>query len=87
MMMMMMTIMMMITINISTIPYHTIVELFSIKTLRLVYIITQERGLPQEFLENVVMLLTQVGEGAIQSVAPDVTMIFVRCCQMVSNDQ
>ena len=62
-----------------------LVELFATKSLRLIYLITQERSLPREFLESTVILLTQIGEMAIHSVSSDVTMMFVKCCNMVRN--
>ena len=43
-----------------------------------------ERTIDREFLNNTVMLLSQVGEAAIHSPSTDVTEIFVKCCSTVS---
>lgn len=54
------------------------------KILRLINTITMERTIDREFLNNTVMLLSQVGEAAIHSPSTDVTEIFVKCCSTVS---
>ena len=58
-------------------------ELLSIKALRLINLMCMERSLPREFLQNIVLLMTQIGEQAICSVSTDVILMFVKCCSTV----
>ncbi|KAK8802514.1 hypothetical protein WA171_006193 [Blastocystis sp. BT1] len=57
-----------------------IYELLSIKALRLINLMCMERSLPREFLQNIVLLMTQIGEQAICSISTDVILMFVKCC-------
>lgn len=58
-------------------------ELLSVKALRLINLMCMERSLPKEFLQSIVLLMTQIGEQAIRSISADVTMMFVKCCSTV----
>ena len=59
-------------------------ELISIKALRLIHLLCMERSLPREFLQNIVLLMTEIGEQAICCVSADVTSMFVQCCRTVN---
>lgn len=61
----------------------SVVELHSLKLMRLILQLAMERGLDREFLQQVVALLSQVSEWILQSSNPDIPTLFVQCCQTV----